>query len=45
VDNKVGFRSGRQIGFFIRLKAFPSFSPFGIGRRGQAIGSASGFGG
>jgi LPS-assembly protein len=45
VDNKVGFRSGSQIGFFIRLKAFPSFSPFGIGRRGQAIGSASGFGG
>jgi hypothetical protein len=44
VDNRVGFRSGRQIGFYIRLKAFPAFSPFGIGRRGQAIGGAGGIG-
>lgn len=42
IDNPVGFRSGRQIAFFIRLKALPFGTPFGIGRRGQAIGSGSG---
>lgn len=44
VDNRIGFRSGRQIGFYIRLKAFPSFSGFGIGRRGQAVGTGGSFG-
>lgn len=45
IDNRVGFRSGRQIAFFIRIKAFPFTSPLGVGQRGQAIGSANGFGG
>lgn len=44
IDNRIGFRSGRQIGLFLRIKAFPSASPFGIGRRGQQIGGF-GFGG
>ncbi len=44
VDNQVGFRSGRQIGLFVRLKALPSRSGFGQGTRGQRIGGNSGFG-
>jgi LPS-assembly protein len=44
MDNQVGFRSGRQIALFFRLKAFPTRSPFGSGTRGQAIGGGSGFG-
>lgn len=42
LDNKVGFRSGRQIYFFLRLKAFPFDTPFGTGTRGQAIGTGTG---
>lgn len=42
LDNQTGFRSGRQIGFYIRLKALPFSSPFGLGRRGEAIGTNSG---
>jgi LPS-assembly protein len=44
MDNNVGFRSGQQIQVFIRLKAFPTRSPFGSGTRGQAIGSGTGWG-
>lgn len=41
-DYGTGFRSGREIGFFIRLKAIPVDSNFGRGRLGNAIGSGSG---
>lgn len=43
-DNKLGFRNGRTIAFYFRIKALPTFSPFGTGRRGQAVGSGGGFG-
>ncbi|HRF60144.1 MAG TPA: hypothetical protein PLH94_09555 [Fimbriimonadaceae bacterium] len=42
IDNPVGFRSGRQIAFFLRVKAFPFDTPFGLGQRGQAVGGNSG---
>lgn len=42
VENRVGFRSGRQIGLFLRLKAFPFQTPWGTGTRGQSVG-LSGF--
>lgn len=42
LDNPVGFRSGTQISLFIRLKALPFDTPFGLGRRGQGVGSGSG---
>lgn len=44
-DFNAGFRSGRQLAFFIRIKALPFGSDFGIGRRGERIGGAGGFGG
>lgn len=44
LDNPVGFRSGRTITFYVRLKAFPFESPFGIGQRGQGIGTGTGRG-
>ncbi len=37
-----GFRAGREIGFFIRLKAIPFDSSFGRGRLGQMLGTGSG---
>ena len=40
-----GFRSGRQIAFFFRIKALPFGGDFGTGRQGQRIGGAGGFGG
>lgn len=43
-ENKNGFRPGRQIGLFVRIKAFPNQDLFGFGRRGQQIGSGGGFG-
>lgn len=42
IDNRSGFRSGQQIGFYVRLKAFPTFSPFGLGRGGQSVGFSGG---
>lgn len=45
MDNNVGFRAGKQLALFFRLKAFPTRSPFGSGTRGQAIGGGTGFGG
>lgn len=44
LNNPVGFRPGAQIGFFLRLKAFPFNTPFGIGTRGQAVGGGVGRG-
>jgi hypothetical protein len=44
LDNPVGFRSGREVTFFVRLKAFPFDTPFGIGRRGQGVGTGVGSG-
>lgn len=41
-DSAVGFRSGREVSFFIRLKALPTNTNFGIGRRGQGIGTGTG---
>ena len=41
-DFKSGFRSGRQIAFYIRIKALPFGSDFGFGRRGQKIGGGVG---
>jgi LPS-assembly protein len=46
MDNRAGFRSGQQIGLFIRVKALPGGGPYGQGRRGEMIGSGfGGFGG
>lgn len=44
VENNVGFRSGREYFFFLRIKALPFQPPFGIGRRGQPFGTATGAG-
>ncbi|MEQ1934977.1 MAG: hypothetical protein ABL962_14050 [Fimbriimonadaceae bacterium] len=44
IDNPIGFRPGTQISFFIRLKAFPFDSPFGLGRSGQSYGTGTGYG-
>jgi len=41
-ESNVGFRSGREIYFFIRIKAFPFDTPFGLTRRGAPIGTATG---
>jgi len=43
-ETRSGFRAGRQIGFFIRIKALPGGNPFGTGSRGQNLfGGAGGF--
>ena len=42
VDSQTGFRPGRTLNFFIRLKALPFNSLFGTGTRGQAIGTGTG---
>ena len=39
---RTGFRPGREISFFIRLKAFPTDTLFGIGRQGQPLGPTVG---
>lgn len=44
MDNQTGFRDGRTIGFYIRLKAFPFGSNFGYGTRGNSIGGSYGSG-
>ncbi|MEQ1823840.1 MAG: hypothetical protein ABL949_15135 [Fimbriimonadaceae bacterium] len=44
IDNPIGFRPGTQISFFIRLKALPFDSPFGLGRSGQSYGTGTGYG-
>jgi hypothetical protein len=42
IDNPVGFRSGTQLVFMIRLKAFSTATPFGTGQRGQSLGLGGG---
>lgn len=42
LDNQTGFRPGRQVIFFLRIKAFPFDSPFGTGSFGQALGTGGG---
>jgi LPS-assembly protein len=41
-DYGTGFRAGKEIQFFLRLKALPFDSLFGIGRRGQPLGTGTG---
>lgn len=41
-DSPVGFRPGRTLQFFVRLKAFPFDTLFGAGRNGNAIGTGTG---
>jgi LPS-assembly protein len=41
-DDNYGFNPGKQYNFFIRLKALPFDSSFGLGRRGQSIGPGNG---
>ncbi|HRK20592.1 MAG TPA: hypothetical protein PLX06_02205, partial [Fimbriimonadaceae bacterium] len=41
-ESNFGFRAGREFAFFIRLKAFPFDTPFGLTRRGAPIGTATG---
>ncbi|MBX3112631.1 MAG: hypothetical protein KF857_11545 [Fimbriimonadaceae bacterium] len=43
-DNRAGFRSGRTIGLFIRIKALPFTNSFGVGQRGQNVFGSSGIG-
>ncbi len=43
-DFRSGFRSGRQIAFFIRIKALPFGSDYGFGRRGERLGGTGGMG-
>ena len=44
IENNFGFRPGREILFFIRIKALPFDSSFGLGRQGQPIGLGGGRG-
>ena len=41
-DYKTGFRAGTEFQVFFRLKALPSDSGFGIGTRGQPLGTSVG---
>lgn len=43
-DTKVGFRPGRTIGFYIRIKALPQTNSFGVGSRGQQYFGTGGAG-
>lgn len=43
-DTKVGFRPGRTIGLFVRVKALPFTDNFGVGSRGQNYFSTGGTG-
>lgn len=42
LDYPTGFRAGRTVSFFVRLKALPFDTPFGTGRRGESFGMGSG---
>jgi hypothetical protein len=44
LENNTGFRPGREVVFFIRLKALPFSSPFGAGRSGQPLDFGTGGG-
>ncbi|MBS1708857.1 MAG: hypothetical protein JSS65_09075 [Armatimonadetes bacterium] len=43
-DNRAGFRPGRTIGLFIRIKALPFTNNFGVGQRGQNVFGSNGVG-
>lgn len=43
-DNRAGFRSGRTIGLYIRIKALPFTNNFGVGQRGQNVFGSNGIG-
>ncbi|MBX3096055.1 MAG: LPS-assembly protein LptD [Fimbriimonadaceae bacterium] len=43
-ETRAGFRAGRQIAFFIRIKGLPGGSPFGTGNRGQNLFGVGGAG-
>src|SRR4029079_829550 len=42
LDNNTGFNPGRQVLFFLRVKALPFESPFGVGSFAQARGTGGG---
>lgn len=42
LDNNTGFNPGKQVLFFLRIKALPFESPFGVGSFGQALGTGGG---
>lgn len=42
IDNRTGFRPGTEVLFFIRIKALPFSTPFGIGRQGESLGGGGG---
>lgn len=42
IENNSGFRPGREILFFVRIKALPFDSSFGLGRQGQPLGIGGG---
>ncbi len=42
IDNRTGFRPGTEYLFFVRIKALPFASPFGIGRQGESLGAGGG---
>jgi hypothetical protein len=42
LENNSGFNPGRQVLFFLRVKALPFESPFGVGSFGQALGTGGG---
>lgn len=42
LDTQTGFRPGTTVSLFIRLKAFPFNTAFGVGRRGAPIGTGTG---
>jgi LPS-assembly protein len=44
LENSTGFRPGREIVFFIRIKGLPFDTPFGIGNQGQPLGYGTGGG-
>lgn len=41
-DSQTGYRPGRDIQFFVRLKAIPVDSLFGTSSRGQSVGTGTG---
>jgi LPS-assembly protein len=44
IENNTGFNSGRSFALYVRIKALPTFSPFGTGTRGQGVGLGRGGG-
>lgn len=44
LENNTGFRPGREIVFFIRIKGLPFDTPFGIGNQGQPLDYGTGGG-